>query len=81
MASRLPPLDPRAFLGAVALSVIASPANDHRDPAPLTVIESKTPFAHPHAFPLSTGQYLCEAGIKDPRNCLAQASVNRGPGV
>jgi hypothetical protein len=67
LAARLPPLDLRALLGAVALSVIASPANDHGDPAPLTVIESTAPFAHPLAFPHSTGQYPCEAGIKDPR--------------
>jgi hypothetical protein len=81
LASRLLPLDLRTLSSAVALTVIASPANDDGDCASLTVVESKAPFAHPPAFPHSTGQYPCEAGIKDPRNRLAQASVNRGPGA
>ncbi len=80
-ASRLPPLDLGALPGAVGLSVIALPANADGYLAPLTVVESKGPLAHPPAFPHSTGQHPCEAGIKDLRNRLAQASVNRGPGV
>jgi hypothetical protein len=78
---RLTPVDLGALPGAVRLSAIALPAHADGYLAPLTVVETRVPLAHPPAFPHSTGQRPCEAGIKDPRNRLAQASVNRGPGV